>query len=91
MNLSIKSVAITAALLCGGCLLALGLINLAVPSYGAAFLNGVASIYPGFRHSHTLVDVLLGTAYGAIDGALGGAFFAWLYNSFRPDSLSAHH
>ncbi len=90
MILSVKSVALTAALLWGGCLLVLGLVNLAVPSYGAAFLNGVASIYPGFRHSHTIADALVGGIYGAIDGGLGGAFFAWLYNSFSHDSLSVH-
>ena len=84
MHLSVKGLAVTAALLWGGCLLVLGLLNLAVPSYGAAFLQGVSSVYPGFHGVHTLGDVVLGTAYGAVDGALGGMFFAWVYNALTP-------
>ncbi len=80
MRLSVKGLALTAAVLWGGCLLVLGLVNLAVPTYGTAFLQGVSSIYPGFYHSHTFVDVLIGGVYGVIDGALGGMFFAWIYN-----------
>jgi hypothetical protein len=59
-----------------------GLINLAVPSYGAAFLQGVSSIYPGFHNSRHFLDVLVGTGYALFDGAVGGVLFAWLYNFF---------
>ena len=82
MRLSAKALAITSALLWGGCLLLVGLINLAAPSYGADFLRGLSSVYPGFYHSRTFLDVLLGTVYGLIDGAIGGWLFAWLYNYF---------
>jgi hypothetical protein len=59
----------------------LGLANLAIPAYGSAFLQGVGSVYPGFYHARTFADVLVGTVYGSVDGALGGALLAWLYNS----------
>jgi hypothetical protein len=57
------------------------LLNLAVPTYGNAFLQGIGSVYPGFYHTRTFADVIVGTVYGAVDGALGGALLAWLYNS----------
>jgi hypothetical protein len=82
MRISIQSLALTGALLWGGCLLLLGLGNLAVPTYGGAFLQGISSVYPGFHHVHTLGDIFVDTLYGAIDGALAGALVAWLYNTF---------
>jgi hypothetical protein len=82
MQLSSKALAITFALLWGGAMFCVGLANLAVPPYGAAFLNGMSSIYPGFHASHTLTDVLVGTVYGLADAAIGGFVFGWLYNFF---------
>ena len=80
MRLSIKGLAVAAGLLWGGAVLFLGLINLACESYGVEFLKLVSSIYPGFHASRTLGDVLVGTAYAAVDGAVGGVLLAWLYN-----------
>jgi hypothetical protein len=82
MRLSARAFAITSGLLWGGCLLLVGLINLAAPSYGADFLRGIGSVYPGFYSSHTFIDVLLGTVYGFVDGAIAGWLFGWLYNYF---------
>jgi hypothetical protein len=78
---SVQGLALAGALLWGGCLLVLGLINLAVPAYGHAFLQGVGSVYPGFYQGRTFANVLVGTAYGVVDGGLGGALLAWLYNA----------
>jgi hypothetical protein len=80
MRLSPRVLAITSGLLWGGCLLVVGLMNLAAPSYGADFLRGMGSVYPGFYHSRNFADVLLGALYGLVDGALGGWIFGWLYN-----------
>lgn len=82
MRLSTKALAIASALLWGGCLFVVGLINLAAPSYGADFLRGMGSVYPGFYSTRTFVDVLLGTLYGLVDGAVAGWLFGWLYNHF---------
>ena len=82
MRLSANSLAISLALLWGCSLFVVGLINLAAPAYGAEFLRGMGSLYPGFYHARTFWDVLLGTVYGFVDGAIGGWVLGWLYNRF---------
>jgi hypothetical protein len=89
MRLSAKALAVSFGILWGGCLFLVGLINLADPLFGADFLRGMASVYPGFYGLRTFWDVLLGTFYGLIDGAVGGWIFGWLYNYFaRPKTES---
>ena len=80
MRFSAKALAIAGAIVWGGAVLVVSLINLAVPTYGASFLHGISSVYPGFHASRTGLDVLVGTVYGIADGAAGGCIFAWLYN-----------
>jgi hypothetical protein len=60
-------------------MLAVGLANLAFPSYGGEFLRMMSSVYPGFHDSRTISEVLLGTVYGIVDGAILGCFFGLLY------------
>jgi len=81
MKLSVKGLATAFALLWGGCLLLVGILHLAMPAYGAAFLQGMSSVYPGFHGSSGIVDVLVGTMTATVDGAIGGALLAWLYNT----------
>ena len=80
MKVSLKAIAIAAGVLWGGAILFLGLINLASPSYGLSFLQAISSVYPGFHVSRTIPDVLTGTVYALIDGAIAGLVFGWLYN-----------
>jgi len=80
MALSPKSMAVTSSLLWGGALFTVGMVNLASPAYGAEFLRMMSSVYPGYRNSRQLPDVLTGTGYALVDGAVGGLVFAWLYN-----------
>jgi len=80
MRLSVKALAISAGLLWGCGILLVGLINLAASSYGTSFLQMTSSIYPGFHNSRTFLDVLVGTGYGLVDGAIAGLIFGWLYN-----------
>jgi hypothetical protein len=82
MRLSIKGMAIAFGLTWGGGVFCLGLIHLASPSFGASFLTGVSSIYPGFHGARSFGDALVGGAYALIDGGVGGLIFAWLYNFF---------
>lgn len=86
MRLSIKACAISLALLWGGCVLLVGLINLVFASYGSTFLQLISSVYPGFYDSRTIASVLVGTGYALVDGGLGGLLFAWLYNVFSGGS-----
>ena len=51
------------------------------PSYGATFLEVVSSLYPGYEPGG-LGQVISGTLYALVDGAIGGAIFAWIYNLF---------
>jgi hypothetical protein len=82
MRLSRNALAISFGLLWGGCLFAVALINLAAPNYGADFLRGMGSVYPGFYATRTFADAVLGGVYGFVDGVIGGWLFGWLYNSF---------
>lgn len=82
MRLSIKALATTSALVWGGCLFCVGLAHLIVASYGVMFLDVMSSVYPGFHASGTVADLIVGTAYALVDGAVGGAIFGWLYNVF---------
>ena len=84
MRFSAKALAIVSAILWGASVLLVGLINLAAPSYGANILHGLSSVYPGFHASGTVPDVLVGTGYAIVDGAVAGYLFAVLYNFFVP-------
>jgi hypothetical protein len=89
VKLSIRGMTFAGALLWGGCLLFVGLLNLGLPAYGTNFLQMMSSVYPWFHASRSFGDVLIGTADGLVDGAVAGFLFAWLYNAFagRPGQL----
>ena len=82
MKLSLKAMAIAISLLWGGSIFFFGVVNLAAPSYGTEALRAISSIYPGFHATRTFTDVLVGTGYALVDGAIGGFLIAWLYNLF---------
>jgi hypothetical protein len=88
MPLSLRALTFTAALLWGGGMLFVSVLNLAAPSYGVGFLQMMSSVYPGFHASRTFGDVLVGTTYAAVDGAICGLLFGWLYNTFAARSGS---
>ena len=67
------------AILWGACMLMVGLVNLRFPSYGGSFLRTMSSVYPGFHDSRTFVDVIVGTIYGIVDGAIIGYVFSSIY------------
>ena len=80
MTLNTKALALAAAVLWGGCLFLTGLANLVVSSFGLAWLQLAASIYPGYHGPAGLGSVIIVTFYGVVDGAVAGAIFGWLYN-----------
>ena len=80
MKFDIRALALAAGLFWGGAILITGVANLIWPGYGQAFLLLAASIYPGYSGASSLGQVVIGTLYGLVDGAIGGAVFAWLYN-----------
>jgi hypothetical protein len=81
-RLSAKGCAGAIGLLWGGGILVVALANMAFPNYGSECLRLMASVYPGFDHTRTIGDTLVGAGYGLVDGAVAGALFAWLYNAF---------
>ncbi len=79
MKVSPKALAITSALIWGGCVFVVAVLHRIWPSYGVDFLNLIASIYPGY-HVGGLREAMVGTLYALLDGAVGGALVAWVYN-----------
>ena len=83
MQLNSKALAITFAVIWGGCVFLMALLNSIWPLYGRAFVDVVSSIYPGF-HPGGIGEAVVGALYGALDGAVGGALLGWLYNRLSP-------
>jgi len=81
MRLSPKAMALSAGILWAAGILFVGLMNLAVPSYGTNFLQLTSSVYPWFHDTHTFAGVVIVTFDGFVDGALAGLFLAWIYNA----------
>ncbi len=80
MRFNIIALAITTGLFWGVAILLVSLANLIWPGYGVAFLDVTASVYPGYHAGTGIGSVVVGTVYALVDGAIGGAIFAWLYN-----------
>ncbi|MGA8733639.1 MAG: bacteriophage holin [Terriglobales bacterium] len=86
MKLSIKGLALASGILWGLAMLSMGLANLIWSGYGQQFLQTVSSVYFGYHATRSIAEVIIGTLYGTVDGLVGGAVFAWLYNQFaRPN------
>jgi len=81
MKLSIKNFAISCSILWGLAILIISTANMIWPGYGTVFLTVVASIYPGYEAMHGISSVIIGTLYAIVDAGIGGAIFAWLYNT----------
>ncbi len=79
-KLSLKSTAFASAILWGGAVLMVALINKFNAGYGAEFLKMVSSVYPGYQPLPSAKEILTGTVYALFDGAVAGFVFAWLYN-----------
>ena len=80
MRLNVIALGATAALFWGAAILIVASANMIWPSYGRAFLDLVASIYPGYHTGSGIGPVITGTLYGMLDGGIGGVLFGWLYN-----------
>lgn len=85
MRLSITAFSLTAGVFWGAAMLIVAMANLIWPPYGRAFLDICASIYPGYVPGAGSGSVITGALYALVDGAIGGALFAWLYNLFTPE------
>jgi hypothetical protein len=82
MRFNVIAMALTVGLFSGAALLIVAAANLMWPSYGRAYLDLAASVYPGYRPGSGVGSVISGTLYALVDGAIAGAVFGWLYNLF---------
>ena len=80
MRCNVIALTLTAGLFWGAAILLVAAANLIWPSYGRAFLDLAASVYPGYHAGFGIGSVITGTLYGFVDGAIAGAVFGWLYN-----------
>lgn len=80
MRLNLCAFSITCGIFWSVAILAVAMANMMWPGYGNTFLDLIASIYPGYQHESAMGSIVTGTLYGLVDGLIGGAIFAWLYN-----------
>jgi hypothetical protein len=87
MKFSVKGLARASGILWGAAMLGMGLANLIWSGYGQQFLQTMASVYFGYHATRSIAEVIIGAFYGFVDGLVGGAVFAWLYNLFVTPTL----
>ena len=80
MKLSIKALAITAAIIWSTALLIVGSANMMFPGYGSDFLEVIGSVYPGYQPTTGFSRVIIGSLYVFVDAGICAALFAWVYN-----------
>jgi ABC-type phosphate transport system permease subunit len=89
MRLNLKAITITAGIIWALAIFLVGIMNLIWSGYGNAFLQVIASLYPGFDAERSIGDVIVGTVYALVDGAACGFVFGWIYNLFAGKSSTA--
>jgi hypothetical protein len=80
MKINERSLALACGIVWGGAMLLMGIGNMVWSGYGGEFLKIMASVYPGYQVAANFRQLLFGTAYGFVDGLVGGFAFGWLYN-----------
>jgi hypothetical protein len=85
MKLSLKAFAVTSAILwgLGLFLITWWLIIIEGSTGGTTFIGRV---YLGYEISP--LGSIIGLLWGLVDGLIGGAIFAWLYNRLAPGAAS---
>lgn len=77
MKLNVKAFALTCGILWGLTILFCTLWLLAF-GYDGHLIKALDHFYIGY--SFTVIGAFIGLAWGFVDGFVGGAIFAWLYN-----------
>jgi len=80
VQFDVRAFALTTAFFFAGTVAVVGAVNAMSPGYGQPVLDLFASLYPGYSATGTLTDWLVGIVIALVDGVIGGAVFAWLYN-----------
>ena len=80
MKFNIPAATITGGIAFAIALGACGILNFFFDGYGQAFLDLLASVYPGYEASGTFGDLIIGCLYAILDGCIAGCGLALLYN-----------
>ena len=80
MQINVRAFALTIGILWGANFLLLGILIHLFPNYGETWIQLWVDVYPLYEGSGSVLDTFIGTAFGLVDGTLGGAVVAWLYN-----------
>ena len=81
MKLDVKAFVVTVGIFWGLAIGLTGIANLIWCEYGSAFLWVFASVYPGYDATGTIGDLIVGTLYALVDGAVTGLIFVCIYNT----------
>jgi len=76
-----KALAVAGAVVFGGSMFLVALGNIAVAGYGREALEVAGSIYPGYYGPAGVGSAVIVGLYAAVDGAIGGALLALVYNA----------
>ncbi len=79
-KLSVRGLSLGLGVLCALIMLVWGLMVIWFGLW-TEVVPTVASFYKGFDPT-TYLGILIGMVYGFLDGLIGGALIAWLYNFF---------
>jgi hypothetical protein len=82
MKLSIKGLVLAGGTIWALFILVVGIFNIINPEYGFDLLKKLTSIYPGYKATGTICDLIVGLLYAFLDGAIWGLIFGLLYNVF---------
>ena len=71
-----KAFTLSFGISCGLYMLFIGLVS--IFGWGVKFVEAVSSVYIGF--TPTFLGAIIGMVWGFVDGAIGGAIIAFVYN-----------
>jgi hypothetical protein len=80
--LNMRALPVAIGILWGCAVFLVGVANLIWPRYGISFLKLLDSVYPSYRATRSLGDLIVGVVYALFDGVVGSLIFGWLYNSY---------
>jgi hypothetical protein len=78
MKLSVKAFSLTTGILWGATVF-LATLWLLLMGHGGGLIRQLDHFYLGY--SFSTAGAFVGLVWGFVDGAVGGAIFAWLYNT----------
>jgi hypothetical protein len=82
MRLKVIGLMFAAAFCWALALAVVGVLNILFPGYGAEYLKIIASVYPWYKATGAVEDLIYGIVTAFVDGLICGLIFALLYNLF---------